>query len=297
MTVLAVGEILFDEFPSYRRIGGAAFNFAYHLHQLQQPVQLVTRIGRDRSGEDILKILHKAGLDTQTVQVDPHHATGTVAVSLDEEGVPSFDILEDVAYDHLKMNAAVRRALESAPPLLYFGSLVQRSTAGRDFLQDLLSRRRAETRCLYDMNLRPGARSEAVVRASLKQTDILKINEEELSFSAGLFRAGDDRLSAVHHLMRENHIDVVALTCGGRGSELYVGRRRYHQAPSPQIDVVDTVGAGDAYAAMLAIGCLRRWPSEKTLDLCTRIAGRMCTIEGAVPPNGGFYADLVREMG
>ena len=127
--VIVLGEILIDVFPDDRRIGGAPFNFAFHLKQMGVPVRFITRVGDDADGRQILARLRSAGFETADVQIDPHHPSGTVRVALDDDGVPRFTICEDVAYDHLDLTAAPT-ADRHAPRMIYFGSLVQRTDGG-----------------------------------------------------------------------------------------------------------------------------------------------------------------------
>ena len=132
--ILALGEILFDIFPDYRRLGGAPFNFAFHLKQLGFPVRFVSRVGEDRNGKEIRAAVKAHGFNPADLQVDSRHATGTVAVSLNDTGVPTFDILPNVAYDHIDFTPAVGSLLEDCA-LIYFGTLIQRTDRGFQILQ------------------------------------------------------------------------------------------------------------------------------------------------------------------
>ncbi|MFO7497130.1 MAG: PfkB family carbohydrate kinase [Desulfobacterales bacterium] len=121
--VLVIGEVLFDVFPQYRRIGGAPFNFAYHLHHLGLPVRFVSRIGADAPGREVLAFFESCGLDAGDLQLDPTHATGQVQVSLDNDAVPTFDIRPNMAYDHIDVDRNLEKLLAAPPRLIYFGTL------------------------------------------------------------------------------------------------------------------------------------------------------------------------------
>jgi len=135
--IVVIGEILIDIFPHYERIGGAPFNFAYHLKKMGFSVRFLSRVGQDRHGERILDRLRSAGFDLDDVQLDPVRPTGTVGVQLDKNGVPHFDICENVAWDHLDLGACPVAATEGTE-MIYFGSLVQRTESGRRQIQNLL---------------------------------------------------------------------------------------------------------------------------------------------------------------
>jgi len=294
--ILSIGEILFDVFPQYRRVGGAPFNFAYHAQGLGLPVRFVSRVGKDEPGWEIMSLLAKAGFRSRDIQIDPDHPTGAVNVELDDQGVPTFSILENRAYDQLAFNERIEAILEEGPRLIYFGSLIQRTENGFSTLHGILAERPPGSQCLYDMNLRPGCVHRRIVEESLQAADILKINEEELETSAALLNIASTGPDAVEALIHRFGLDMVALTRGADGSELYVGRDRFGTAAPKPAEVADTVGAGDAYTAMLAAGVLNGWPPEQILSAAARFSSRVCTIEGAIPEDFTFYEDFRFEM-
>jgi fructokinase len=288
--VVVIGEILIDVFPDYVRIGGAPFNFAFHLKMMGFPVRFFTCVGQDRYGARILDRLRSTGFDRDDVRIDPVHPTGVVNVRLDESGVPHFDIRENAAWDYLDLDARSVAAAGGAE-MIYFGSLVQRTDPARRQVQGLLADRGSRGTAFCDINMRPPHVNPRAVEDALRHADILKLNEEEL---ATLLRdhpeaAADAPLS---WLMETFDIRVVALTRGGRGSRLcYDGGRVDGPADAAGV-VVDTVGAGDGFAAVLAAGCLRRLPWEETIRQASRFASRICGIPGAVPDDADFYDEV-----
>ncbi len=286
-TVLCFGEVLFDIFPAYERLGGAPFNFAAHLCAFQVPTRLITRVGSDDRGRRIADALgHCPG--RETLQVDDRRDTGTVRVRLDERGVPEFDILADVAYDYIAYDASARRAAAEAPALLYCGTLAQRNAVSRDTLYQLL----AETQSagvFYDMNLRPPHFSAPVVEHSLQVSQVVKLNEDELQVCKTLLdRSLPDR-PFIDFLMERYELEWVCLTRGERGSDLYHGRERYAVDGAPVATVVDTVGAGDAYASVVALGILNGWSPQSILVRATEFSAALCGQQGAVPESADFY--------
>jgi fructokinase len=287
--ILVIGEILFDEFPKYRRLGGAPFNFAYHLKNFGFNVRFISKIGMDDAGKEILHKLELARFDLDDIQVDDVHPTGRVKVRLDKSGTPQFDIISEVAYDYIEFIPEYHSSLISEARMIYFGSLVQRSEAGCENLQAFVSRNSPEALNFYDINLRPGCYNKAIIEKSLLKTNILKLNTNELGKLMQMLPLKTNNDAFVHHLMKTHSIHTVSLTKGELGSELYTNQRCFTAEPTETITVVDSVGAGDAYAAMLAAGLLKKWQPQKILDRASLFASRICEIKGAIPDSELFY--------
>jgi fructokinase len=294
--ILAIGEILFDIFPSAKRLGGAPFNFSYHLKQLGLPVRFISRVGSDQNGRAILKRLKEFGFNCDDIQLDDDHHTGTVQVQLDTNGVPTFDIVSDVAYDHIDLgNGNYAEYLQSAR-LVYFGTLIQRTHQAFMQMQKFLQLKKPETSSFYDINLRPGCYSEQIIKSSFQHTDILKLNSDELKECKRIIGAEQDDPTFIRYLMNQYSISSVALTKGDNGSEFYTYQELSQTAPYPVNSLVDTVGAGDAYAAVLAVGILMKWSPKATISRATDFASRICTIQGAIPESTEFYEPIRKLM-
>ena len=295
--LVAIGEVLFDEFVDHRRLGGAPFNVACHLRRFGLPVALVSRVGQDDDGRQIRSRLAEIGLDPRTLQQDPDRPTGRVKVILDAEGQPDFDIVSNVAYDHIRLDGAVKDLMDAGPGLIYFGTLAQRTPDGHRRLKMILDRRPADARCLYDMNLRPGHFSTAVVEASLRRCDILKLSVDELASAQDMFHLSGDVAEQCDRLMDRFGLMAVALTCGARGAALYADGRCHWAAAKIQGRLRDTVGAGDAFSAVLAAGLLAGWPPSQILSRAVTFAGRICTVSGAIPPDLVHYREIIHAIG
>ena len=257
---LIFGEILFDVYPGYKRLGGAPFNFAYHLHQFGLEVTFISRIGEDEAGREILDRLAQCGFPAHAVQRDPDHPTGTVVVTLKEEGIPSFRIVEQAAYDFV---TADTRALPAAPPeVVYFGTLAQRHAVSRQALRTILQHSGPPALVFCDLNLRQSFYTPEILRDSLRASNVLKLNAEELVVVQQHLQLAASEEAAAQQLMQQFDIGCVCITKGGAGSVLYgLSQKAVWPSHGQQtIEVHDTVGAGDAYAAVLAFGLLAQWP-------------------------------------
>ena len=287
--ILAIGEILIDHFPDYRREGGAPFNFAFHLKHLGLPVRLISRTGDDADGQRLRRMLRRHGFALSDIQIDPHHKTGAVKVALDAAGVPSFQILSDVAYDYLQLDQVSENTGRRAPDLIYYGSLVQRGASGFKQVGRFLDRRRSGTKCFCDINLRAPHYSRAGIIQSLTHADILKLNDQELDVIRQTLDYPTAPGTFVEYLLSFFNIGLLAITRGAEGSTLITAEMTLDSPRVPPVNVVDTVGAGDGYAAMLAFGLLLGLPLATIAGLAADFAGRICQLPGAVRDDIRFY--------
>ncbi len=294
--VVVIGEILIDRFPEYERIGGAPFNFAYHLKQMGLPVRFITRIGDDADGRHILHMLAENQFDLADVQIDTQHETGLVKIALDPQGVPQFDICKNVAYDHIELSS-VTPVDWANTRMIYFGTLAQRTQHGFDQYQQLLAQKPFTTHGFCDINLRIPHVNRNAVEAALNRADILKLNSEELE-RIGTYYQGPPSLEAlIPWVMQSYKINLLALTLGDRGSWAITAHDKIHVSPEPVEDLADTVGAGDAFAAVLAAGYLNDLSLKRTIELATDFAAYICTLPGAVPSNASPYGKLNEAFG
>jgi fructokinase len=286
--IVVIGEILIDKFPNYERIGGAPFNFAYHLKMLGFSVRFITRVGDDRNGRRIVDKLKQSGFDRRDIQIDAGRPTGTVRVKLDHQGVPHFDICEDVAYDYLDLDIDLPPDA-GAPKMIYFGTLLQRTDAARRQVKGFLKRYGDGAARFCDINMRPPHVNAQAVIESLRQADLLKLNQDELTDIQGRLTGPQGAADFIPWLMETFAIGAVALTRGSRGSSFFT---RDGQISSPAVleaDVIDTVGAGDGFAAILAAGYLRGVSWAEILAQASRFAAHICRIPGAIPDDDAFY--------
>ena len=280
---LIVGEVLFDEMPDGTRVlGGAPFNVAWHLEAFGLRPLMITRVGTDDSGDEVLAAMASWGMDTSGVQRDDTYPTGRVEVDLDD-GEPTFHILPDQAYDHLDGGLAVRSAAGSTFSLLYHGSLISRGEVSRSSIDDLAKGFRAPV--FVDVNLRDPWWNREDVVALVRRATWVKLNEAELDLLA------DDSDSATAAVFLADHgLDAVIVTRGGRGAVVVDGRGVFEATPPAEVEVVDTVGAGDAFSAVFILGLILGWSTKVTLERALEFAAAMCTVPGATVRDRDFYS-------
>lgn len=279
---IGLGEVLWDLLPGGRQLGGAPANFAYHAHALGAESLLVSRVGNDRAGRDILARLAELGLRLDGVSIDLAAPTGTVSVAVDDLGQPAFTIHTDVAWDCLEAGDLVLREAARADAIC-FGSLGQRSPAARSAIQTVLGASRPQALRIFDVNLRQHFWSRDVIVESLQLANVLKLNEHELPILAGPLGLQGSEEDQLRQLAKTYQLRAVALTQGARGSLLLVGKTLVTR-PAPAVEVVDTVGAGDSYTAALALGLLAGRAPMAIVEWAHRVAGYVCTQPGATPP-------------
>lgn len=277
--IVAIGEILWDIFPDEKRIGGAPANFAYYISRLGAKAALVSRVGQDSLGVQALAACRAAGLVTDFIQKDLCHPTGTVRVELDDQGIPKFQIEKDVAWDYLEEEEALISLVERAGALC-FGTLAQRHQKSRRLIQQLLARSGDGCLKVLDINLREPFFDRQVIELSLQAADVLKLNSDELRTISRLLSLSGEEGQVLSSLMEKFSLQVIALTLGSKGS-LIITRDGESRHPGYLVNVVDTVGAGDAFTAGLVEGLLRGMKLDEISKLANQLASFVCTRPGA----------------
>lgn len=280
--IVGVGELLWDMLPDGKALGGAPANFAYQVCALGKQGVPLSRVGEDRLGDEIVSNLEDIGVMAGYLQRDSEHATGTVDVQIDAAGVPDFHIVEDVAWDYLEPDDRWEGLVEMAEAIC-FGTLAQRSVGGRRTIQQLLG---AAPRVLkvYDVNIRQSYYSREVISASLAAADIVKLNEAEVGVLMGELRpqgAGAEA-SFLRRLMSDFEIDMVCVTLGAQGCRIMT-RDCLVERPVPAVEVVDTVGSGDAFTAALVVKYLAGAGVEAIAEAANLLGSYVASRRGATP--------------
>ena len=279
--VVGIGEILWDILPDGKQLGGAPANFAYHARSLGARAGLVSGIGDDNQGAEILQRLDSWGVDRRHVSVRPEYPTGTVSVTLDERGVPHYTIQENVAWDHIPWSPALEE-LAARADAVCFGSLCQRSLESRETIRRFLAATPVGCLRVCDINLRQSYYDAHVIAGLLERASVLKLNDEELPVLSSMFGLSGPTESVMRGLADRFGLDLVALTRGGRGS-LLVTAQASSNHPGFPVEVVDTVGAGDAFTAALVVGLLRGDDLDTVNESASRLAADVCSQAGGTP--------------
>jgi fructokinase len=283
-TVVALGEILWDIFPDGPKFGGAPANFACTTAELagdRMDVYIVGAVGNDALGHKAIELLGSHGANTSCV-LQLAQPTGHVKVTLDNAGKPSFEIATDTAWDNLAWSDELAR-LATRADAVCFGTLAQRSPTSRNTIRRFVQSTRPECLRILDINLRPPFWTEAVVQESLKWANMLKLNDTELPTLARMLnlRGSDDE--QLTSLLNSFDLQLIALTRGADGAALINNSGERSDLPAQPTKIVDTVGAGDAYTAALAVGLLDGISLEKTNAWGNRVAAFVCSQAGGTP--------------
>jgi fructokinase len=279
--LVGLGEILWDMLPDGKQLGGAPANFAYHAQALGGRGVVVSCIGNDELGKEILSRLKALGLESGYIGEDENHPTGTVTVELDEMGKPNYTIHENVAWDYIVCNRGLLD-LASRVDAVCYGSLCQRSEVSRSTVREFLGTTRSDCLRVFDINLRQSYFSKEIVDTMLKMSNVLKLNDEELPVVSDLLGFDGSETDVLSRLIEVYELRMVALTRGADGSRLYAqGAESSCQGFAAK--VADTVGAGDSFTAAMTLGLLYRKGLERINEFSNRVASFVCSQRGATP--------------
>ena len=279
-SVICFGEVLWDILPTGQQPGGAPFNVAVHLHQLGQPVELISRVGDDELGRELLAFIESKGLSTAHVQQGHTHLTGVVKANVDDANEVVYKIVQPVAWDYIQYEPALAELVAQADVLVY-GSLVARQSGSRETLYRLLEN--AQFR-VFDVNLRPPHYTKEITKYLLDKSHLVKMNHHELAEIMEWFGRGPvhDRAEAMQWLAERYQLQAVCVTCGADGAMLWTGGRLY-RAPGLPVQVRDTIGSGDAFLAALLKGWLAAEEPEAMLRFACAAGALVATHQGATP--------------
>ena len=285
--ISAIGEILFDIYPGRKTLGGAPFNFIYHIIKLTGSGNFISAVGNDAAGNEIIQFIRKNEINDGYIQIKEEYPTGAAVANLDENKIPHWEIKTGTAYDHILREPSLQKLLDEQTDCLYFGTLAQRAATSRETIQSLLDSKRLKFFC--DLNIRQNYYSKGIIEKSLSAANVLKLNTDELKLVNDLLINKPFDIVDLSKAIAGNYkIDLICVTMGEDGSYLISGDdvNLYKQSIS---NVVDTVGAGDAFAAILCLGYLSGWDIAKINKLSSEFASEIVMIEGALPKDDLIY--------
>lgn len=293
--VVAVGEILWDLLPSGKQLGGAPANFAFHAGNLGARAQIISRVGADPLGAELLDQARQRGLLLDTIAVDDLSPTGTVSVDHDPTGHHHFTIHENVAWDGLVADSAALEVVARADAIC-FGTLAQRCETSRRAVQTLVRAAPATALRVLDINLRQEFISEPVIRQSLTLANVLKLNDDELATLAAMLDLQGSTSRQLEQLAIRYDLRMVALTRGAHGSLLYSAGETAEQRGLP-VRLRDSIGAGDAFCAAMTLGYLAGWSLDQINRRANETAAVICSHHGAFAPLPNSIRDDFHEIG
>ena len=277
-----MGEALWDVLPEGKKIGGAPANFAYHVSQFGLPSCVVSAIGEDALGKEIIENFTSKGLNQLIAEVP--YPTGTVQVEIEPAGVPQYEIKENVAWDNIPYTAHLE-ALAEKTKAVCFGSLAQRNIVSRNTINRFLDAmpQKDDNLIVFDVNLRQGFYNKEILCNSMSRCNILKINDEELVTVSRMFGyPGIDLQDKCWILLGKYNLKMLILTCGINGSYVFTPGNVSFQ-PTPKVEVADTVGAGDSFTAAFIASILKGKSVAEAHSLAVQTSAFVCTKKGAMP--------------
>lgn len=286
--IVGIGDILWDCLPDGRKIGGAPANFAYYTKQFGYDSMVVSAVGDDTLGMEIRGVLDKAGLEY--ILDVPGYPTGTVEIDLDENGIPSYDIKENVAYDFIPFTPELEELARKCN-VACFGSMTQRNPVSRNTIRRFLETmpQSEETYKVFDINLRQHFYDKEIIAESLRLCNVFKINDEELAVVSDMFGyEGESYREVCRKIISDWNLKYLILTCGTNGSYIFTENESSFMQ-TPVVNVADTVGAGDSFISAFMASILRDKDIRTAHELAVKVSAYICTQYGAM-------LDLPKEM-
>jgi len=282
--VIGVGEVHWDVLPEGRQLGGAPANFVYHAQALGAKGVLTSSVGQDAAGHELLRSMSDVGLNIGVVHLDSARPTAEAQVILDNHGSPTYVMPELAAWDYLPFRTECAKLAAKADAIC-FGTIASRNSHSRDCIRKFLQSAMPGCLRVLDVNLRQQHFSRELVQDLLEHAEVLKLNEDELPIISGMFNIGGSIKERMERLMDKFALDVVALTRGARGSVIMAhGQLEVHHGLRVNF-LSNTVGASDAFTAVLVMGLLNEWPLWEISERANRLASYVCTLPAAMTPH------------
>lgn len=279
--ICSIGEVLWDVYPKCKTPGGAPANFAYHTIQNNHRAILVSSVGDDNNGNELLAFLQAKGIHTEYIQISDKYPTGTVQVSI-SEGIPNYNIYENTAWDNIVISEKLLELAQSADAIC-FGTLASRNSISQNTICSFLDSSSKSCLKILDVNLRQQYYSKELLEEYLSRADILKINDEELDIIAELFNLQGDEAVIIETLRTTFAIKAVLLTLGAQGAIYYAENEKYHCSAVKNIDVVSTVGCGDSFTAAFVCHYLNGATPQEAIDQAAKTASFVAQKADAMP--------------
>lgn len=278
--VIGIGEALWDLLPEGAKLGGAPANFAYHVGQFGHPSCAISAIGHDELGDATVEAFKTKGLEHIMERVD--FPTGRVDVAMDDQGVPSYTFIADPAWDNIPYTSEMEKLAKNARCVCW-GSLAQRAPKSRKTIQKFIKATPADCLRVFDINLRCDFYTKEVIEWSMERANVMKINDEEIVVLARMFNLpGLDYREKCQYIVRQWKLDMLVLTCGTNGSYVFTADSESF-CPTPKVEAIDTVGAGDSFTATFCASIMAGKPIPEAHAKAVKVSAYVCTQKGAMP--------------
>ena len=278
--IVGLGEALWDVLPEGKKLGGAPANFAYHAGQFGLDSIAISALGEDALAEETIDALKEHNLNYLMPRVP--YPTGTVQVTLTGDGIPTYDIKENVAWDNIPFDEDIQQIARNCRAVC-FGSLAQRNVVSRETIHKFLDATPADCVKIFDINLRQQFYSQEIIKESLMRCNVLKINDEELVLIGRMFGyPGLDIENKCWLILGKYNLDMLVLTCGTNGSYVFTPGQMSFQE-TPKVEVADTVGAGDSFTGSFCAAILSGKSVSEAHKKAVQVSAYVCTQNGAMP--------------
>ena len=281
LNVVAIGELLWDVFPLGKRLGGAPSNFIYHCSKAGSKAFLLSAVGKDKLGNDAISEIKEKNIDSNYIQINDKR-TSTVDIKISDLGDPNYDILDNVAWDYIRIDKENKILINKAD-IVYFGTLAQRNSFSKRTITKLLGGLKNKKLVVYDLNLRKNYYSKKIILDSIHNSNILKLNLEELKILTNLkISVKETKEKQLEYLLKKFDLRLIALTMGEKGSIL-VTKSEQSFLPAINVKIIDTVGAGDAFTASAIVSFAKGINLNQIHHKAAEIASFVCSKNGAMP--------------
>lgn len=289
--IICYGEILWDEFPTGAVPGGAPLNVAFHLKKQGKDPTLVSKIGKDRKGQELLQFIKNSGLNSEYIQEDENLDTGKVSIQLDKVKNATFKITEPVAWDNIQFNERLKK-LATEADLIVFGSLATRNETSRKTLLEMFEA--SEATRLFDVNLRPPYDNPEVIEELISLSDIIKLNDDELIKIAS-WRNESGKIKKLIKWFSEFYgCSDIYITKGANGAVFYT-ENHFYEHPGFKVNVTDTVGAGDSFLASLISNLAENRSPAKSIENACATGAFVAAQKGAVPEYSQKEVEIIKK--
>ena len=277
--IVCFGEVLWDVFPKHKKIGGAPLNVALRLNSFANDVTIISSVGNDTDGRELIKFIKEKGLSHREVQINNTYKTGCVKVTLDKKGTASYDIEFPCAWDFIELQKSSEEVVKASDAFIY-GSLISRNETSNRTLRALLKNAKFK---VFDVNLRAPHYNMTLLNELMQQADFIKFNDEELLEVCEYFNFRSQEIEeAIRFISKETSTDNICVTLGGEGA-IILKDNKFFKSNGYKITVKDTVGAGDSFLATLIDNILRNKNPQKSLDFACAIGAIVASKDGANP--------------